>query len=83
MLLCLEKSPDPEALGVILQTITDFVKSGEATIEDRLEDILVRVLDLTTFRPSMVRAFQRSLIILYIQLKIRWCECTPSAAFIK
>ncbi|KAH1028912.1 MMS19 nucleotide excision repair protein homolog [Dendroctonus ponderosae] len=54
VLLCLEKSPDPEALVVILQTITDFVKGGEAIIEDRLEDILVRVLDLTVFQSSMV-----------------------------
>ncbi|XP_030765522.1 MMS19 nucleotide excision repair protein homolog [Sitophilus oryzae] len=51
--LCLENSRDPEVLEILILRITDFVVSKETVIEDNLEDILLRLLNLTTFEHSM------------------------------
>ncbi|XP_076255143.1 MMS19 nucleotide excision repair protein [Rhynchophorus ferrugineus] len=51
--LCLEKSTEAEVLEIILLRLTEFMSSKESVIENCLEDVLLRILDLTTFESSM------------------------------
>ncbi|XP_066255036.1 MMS19 nucleotide excision repair protein [Euwallacea similis] len=54
ILFCLEGSKDPQILLTILERITELLASGESVIQGSLEDILTRVLNLTSFEASMV-----------------------------
>ncbi|XP_066156567.1 MMS19 nucleotide excision repair protein [Euwallacea fornicatus] len=54
ILLCLGDSKNPQILLIILERITELLASGELIIQDSLEDILTRVLNLTSFEASMV-----------------------------
>ncbi|KAL1491561.1 hypothetical protein ABEB36_012139 [Hypothenemus hampei] len=53
ILQIMERSQNYKVLKVILQRITDFIQNGEQVIEDNLDDILTRILKLTTFNASM------------------------------
>ncbi|XP_050295403.1 MMS19 nucleotide excision repair protein homolog [Anthonomus grandis grandis] len=53
LILCLEKCTNPKILEILLNRISEFVQQNEKVIEDNLEDILFRILNLANFQASM------------------------------
>ncbi|VEN42211.1 unnamed protein product [Callosobruchus maculatus] len=53
ILMCLEKCDEPEVLAVLLRSLKRIVKDDSKAIDSSLDDFLMRVLKLTTFKDSM------------------------------
>nr|CAI5857933.1 unnamed protein product [Callosobruchus analis] len=53
VLMCLEKCDEPEVLVVILRCLKQIINDDCKAIDSNLDDFLMRVLKLTTFKTSM------------------------------
>ncbi|XP_060524576.1 MMS19 nucleotide excision repair protein homolog [Cylas formicarius] len=53
IILSLEQCQNPRILEIILDQIYEFTETKESVIADHLEDILLRVLNLTTYNLNM------------------------------
>ncbi|CAH1966890.1 unnamed protein product [Acanthoscelides obtectus] len=53
ILMCLEKCNEPPVLCVLLRCIKRIVKDDSEAVESSLDDFLLRVLKLTTFKDSL------------------------------
>lgn len=54
ILSCLETCKEQEVLEIIVRRLTELVINEEVVVQNHLEDILSRVLNLTIFENSMV-----------------------------